>query len=323
MKFGKATQASRLCGTRTHAQNTGVSPNPVRISSGFENGWGFDGRASVLECGSPLFALPTSPKPSRETKAALIICHPELAKDLTPRQPALCNHLPFSKLTAPHNGSSVPITCRLKRSSESPREIPSTDSGQALRRLRMNLPVADRRSTPTARPQCSLVSCNTRTFALQEWRWSRVGLPISATASWSAGSPLPLSQAGESPAYGSFPLPSEHSASLRQRMLRLELTPDVARRTAKAVEDYPHSKTLTRPPSPSRFFELCHHLAIRTGHCYSLLGQRPTGIYLTGGRAESALFWGAHASRVLALASRQSVPKLHLGREPLPSPPRP
>jgi len=48
-------------------------------------------------------------------------------------------------------------------------------------------------------------------------------------------------------------LPSELSATLRQRMLRLELTPDVARRTAKAVEDYPHSKTLTRLPSPSRF----------------------------------------------------------------------
>jgi len=68
----------------------------------------------------------------------------------------------------------------------------------------------------------------------------RVGLLISASASWSAGSPLPLSQTGKSPAYGSFPLPSELSASLRQRMLRLELTPDVARRTAKAVEDYPH-----------------------------------------------------------------------------------
>jgi len=169
----------------------------------------------------------------------------------------------------------VPITCRLIKTSGSPREIPLTDSGQALRRLPMNLPVGDRRSAPTARPQCSLVCCNTITFALQEWRWSRVGLPISASASWSAGSPLPLSQAGESPAYGRFPLPSELSASLRQRMLPLELTPDVARRTAKAVEDYPHSKTLTRLPSPSRSFALCHRLAIRTGHCYSLLGLYP------------------------------------------------
>jgi len=118
-----------------------------------------------------------------------------------------------------------------------------------------------------------LVCCNTITFALQEWRWSRVGLPISASASWSAGSPLPLSQAGQSFAYGSFPLPSELSATLRQRMLPLELTPDVARRTAKAVEDYPHSKTLTRLPSPSRLFALCHRPAIRTDHCYSLLEQ--------------------------------------------------
>jgi len=148
--------------------------------------------------------------------------------------------------------------------------------------LPMNLPVGDRRSAPTARPQCSLVLRNTITFALQEWRWSRVGLPISASASWSAGSPLPLSQAGQSFAYGSFPLPSELSASLRQRLLRLELTPDVARRTAKAVEDYPHSKTLTRLPSPSRFFALCHHLAIRTGHCYSLLVQRPRSLSHNG-----------------------------------------
>jgi len=45
-----------------------------------------------------LFPLPTNPGPSRETKAALIICHPEPAKDLTPRQPASCNRSPFSKL---------------------------------------------------------------------------------------------------------------------------------------------------------------------------------------------------------------------------------
>jgi len=147
--------------------------------------------------------------------------------------------------------------------------------GTALRDVRSRI------SWPTAQPQRSLVCCNTIPFALQEWRWSLVGLPISASASWSAGSPLPLSQAGESHAYGSFPLPSELSATLRQRMLRLELTPEVARHTAKAVEDYPHSKTLTRLPSPSLFFALCHHLAIRTGHCYSLPGRRPTAIKLS------------------------------------------
>jgi len=63
------------------------------------------------------------------------------------------------------------------------------------------------------------------------------------------------------------------------------LTPDVARRTAKAVEDYPHSKTLTRLPSPSRLFALCHRLAIRNGHCYSLLGRCPRLHY---GRAVGA-----------------------------------
>jgi len=35
-------------------------PNTVRISSGFENEWRFGVRASVLECGSPVFPLPTS-----------------------------------------------------------------------------------------------------------------------------------------------------------------------------------------------------------------------------------------------------------------------
>jgi len=85
----------------------------------------------------PQFPLPTNSKPGMETKAALIICHPELAKDLTACQLALCHPLPFSKLTAPHDESSVLIAGRPKRTSGSPREIPSTDSGQALRRLRM------------------------------------------------------------------------------------------------------------------------------------------------------------------------------------------
>jgi len=81
-------------------------------------------------------------KPSTEAGAAHIICHPELAKDLTAGQSALGHHSPFSELTAPPDEPSVPITRRLKRTSRSPREIPSTDSGQALRRLPMNLPLA-------------------------------------------------------------------------------------------------------------------------------------------------------------------------------------
>jgi len=104
------------------------------------------------------------------------------------------------------------------------------------------------------RARKDLVCRNTITIVLQRLRWSRVGLPIDATASWSAGSPLPLSQAGQSLAYGRYPSPSELSGSLRQRVLRLEWMPDVARRTAKAVEDYPHSKTLARLPNPFRFF---------------------------------------------------------------------
>jgi len=94
-------------------------------------------RPARCESGRGFFALPTNREPSKEIKSALIICHPELAKELTPRQPALCKHSPFSKLTAPHDEPSVPIPCQLKRTSGSPREIPSTDSGQALRRLRM------------------------------------------------------------------------------------------------------------------------------------------------------------------------------------------
>jgi len=97
-----------------------------------------------------------NPKPGMETKAALLNCHPEPAKDLTTRQPALCHDSPCSKLTAPHDEPSVPITGRLKRTSGLPSEIPSTDSGQALRKLPMNLPVGERRSAPTARPHTSL-----------------------------------------------------------------------------------------------------------------------------------------------------------------------
>jgi len=82
-----------------------------------------------VDCGEVPFLLTTKPKPSTETGAAHIICHPELAKDLTAGQPALGHHSPFSELTAPPDEPSVPITCRLKRTSRLPREI--------LRRLRM------------------------------------------------------------------------------------------------------------------------------------------------------------------------------------------
>jgi len=82
-----------------------------------------------VDCGEVPFPLNTNRKPSTETGAAHIICHPELAKDLPTGQPALCHHSPFSKLTAPPDEPSVPSTCRPKRASRSPREI--------LRRLRM------------------------------------------------------------------------------------------------------------------------------------------------------------------------------------------
>jgi len=108
------------------------------------------------QSGRGLFPLPTNRKPSTETGAAHIICHPELAKDLTVGQPTLCHHSAVSKLTAPPDEPSVPIARRLNLTSGSPREIPSTDSGQALRKLPMNLPVGDRRSAPTARPHTSL-----------------------------------------------------------------------------------------------------------------------------------------------------------------------
>jgi len=74
----------------------------------------FEDRASVLDCGSPLFPLPTNRKPSTEAGSALIICHPELAKDLTTRQPALCHDSPFSKLTAPPDEPSVPNGAKLR-----------------------------------------------------------------------------------------------------------------------------------------------------------------------------------------------------------------
>jgi len=85
-----------------------------------------------------------------------ISCHPELAKDLTTHQAALCRRSPFSKLLALLVMTSVPKKLEVKITSDRPREIPSTDSGQALRKLPMNLPVGDWLSAPTARPQCSL-----------------------------------------------------------------------------------------------------------------------------------------------------------------------
>jgi len=85
-----------------------------------------------------------------------INCHPELAKDLPAHRAALWHRSPFSKLTALLGMPSVPKTLEIKVTSVRLREIPSTDSGQALRKLPMNLPVGDSRSAPTARPQCSL-----------------------------------------------------------------------------------------------------------------------------------------------------------------------
>jgi len=77
-----------------------------------------------------------------------------LRRNLTAGQPALGHHSSFSELTAPPDEPSVPSTCRLKRTSRSPREIPSTDSGQALRRLRMTALGAP---FSLLRPICKLV----------------------------------------------------------------------------------------------------------------------------------------------------------------------
>jgi len=104
------------------------------------------------------FHYPQTGSRARKPERPILFCHPELAKDLTAGQPALCHHSPFSKLTAPPDEPSVPSTCRLKRTSRSPREIPSTDSGQALRRLPMNLPerrgVRERESGEHTRLAC-------------------------------------------------------------------------------------------------------------------------------------------------------------------------
>jgi len=58
-----------------------------------------------------------------------ISCHPELAKDLTASQAALCHCLPFSKLTALLEMPSVPKALKVKITSVRLREI--------LRNLRM------------------------------------------------------------------------------------------------------------------------------------------------------------------------------------------
>jgi len=100
----------------------------------------------LVDCGEVPFPLTTKRKPSTETGAAHIICHPELAKDLTAGQPALRHPSPFSKLTAPPDEPLVPTTCRLKRTSGSPREI--------LRKLRMTTLGAP---FSLLRPICKLV----------------------------------------------------------------------------------------------------------------------------------------------------------------------
>jgi len=63
-----------------------------------------------------------------------ISCHPELAKDLTARQAALCQRSSSSKLMAPPTTPSVPKNAKEKVTLVRPREI--------LRKLPMNLPLA-------------------------------------------------------------------------------------------------------------------------------------------------------------------------------------
>jgi len=83
-----------------------MSPTPARSEMN-EPKTEEEARASVVSCGEVPFPLLTNRKPSTETGAAHIICHPELAKDLTAGRPALCHHSPFSKLTAPRNSKSL------------------------------------------------------------------------------------------------------------------------------------------------------------------------------------------------------------------------
>jgi len=122
----------------------------------------------LVDWGEVPFPLPTNRKPSTDTGAAHIICHPELAKDLTAGQPALSHHSPFSKLTAPPGEPSVPTTCRLKRTSGSPREI--------LRRLRMTTFGA-----PFSLPRPSTRRCGGKQASPQSYK--TLARPQRATAS--------------------------------------------------------------------------------------------------------------------------------------------
>jgi len=83
-------------------------------------------------------------------------CHPEPAKDLTRYQTAFSDRASSSKLMTSNETPFAPTPLETKNAPVRPREIPSTDSGQALRKLPMNLPVGDRRSAPTARTHTSL-----------------------------------------------------------------------------------------------------------------------------------------------------------------------
>jgi len=74
-------------------------------------------------------AFSASTRFASEESERSISCHPELAKNLTTHQAAPCRRSLFSKLTAPHNTSSVLKTPKRKNAFVRLREI--------LRKLRM------------------------------------------------------------------------------------------------------------------------------------------------------------------------------------------
>jgi len=137
------------------------APPSVEIAQFCEGSFAFTRFVSeeserFISCHAAVIISPPLPNHVSEESERFISCHPELAKDLTTHRAALCYRSSSSKLTAPNTTPSAPKNAKGRSTLVRPREIPSTDSGQALRKLPMNLPVADRRSAPTARPHTSL-----------------------------------------------------------------------------------------------------------------------------------------------------------------------
>jgi len=136
-------------------------------------------------------------------------------------------------------------------------------------------------SGPTAQLHTSLVGCNSDQFgSLDDGKARKVGRGSAvASASWSAGSPLPLWQCAWL-RLASTPSATSSVGELRKALMAKGIFRRLGTlQLAKAAEDCPHSKTLTRlskAPLGSIATPVRRKLS-----CYSILGRCPTAIKLS------------------------------------------